>query len=220
MILSQTFVTWATNLCAGLRRGEHQSFAVLGNIAVDMTAYAKNQNQSFPFVTLPDFGLRVGALARIAGLMKVATFPLVQESEREAYEAYTVANQGWKAESCAGERGIATEELGPLPPISPVILNMTRQPSVDEGPYFPFWQLYPCNPLPTQNTDLYHLPHYFGPMSHALYNHEPAMPPSIGYWDNPNSTDWRLKYFRNMDTVDYQDDPLVAAFYPGKFVWC
>ena len=73
--------------CSRFCRSERQSFAVLGNVAMDLTAHAKNQNQSFPFVTLPDFGLRAGRLADIAGLMTLTTFPLVEESERKAYEA-------------------------------------------------------------------------------------------------------------------------------------
>ncbi|CAB9506880.1 Receptor-type guanylate cyclase gcy [Seminavis robusta] len=204
----------ADKLVRGFETSVHQQFAIIGNLATDITAYAKNQNKSFPFVTLPDYNVRAGELAEIAGLATLVLFPMVEETDRKDYEAYTVANQGWKADACTAELGLSPEELGPMPPIASRIMNLTRQPTVDEAPFFPIWQIHPCVKLPIQNTDLFHTPLYFGPISHALHNHQPAMSASFGFWDNPNATDWRLQTFRDIPAMQYQDDPVLPAFQP------
>lgn len=62
-------------------------------LSTTMTSYALDSNQSFPFVTLPDFALR-GAHARIqAGSHIIHWFPLVTDANRKQWEEYAYQNR-------------------------------------------------------------------------------------------------------------------------------
>ena len=66
--------------------------------AMTITSHAQFANQTWPFVTLPDFERRGMATSALAQVMSIIMVPLVTDETREAWEEYSVANQGWLAE--------------------------------------------------------------------------------------------------------------------------
>ena len=54
-----------------------------------MTSYALDRGLSFPFVTVPDFEVRASKARELSGAEGIVWNPLVDESQRRAWENYT-----------------------------------------------------------------------------------------------------------------------------------
>jgi len=70
-----------------------QSLLSLDSFSVTITSLANATNQSFPFVTIPDFEVR-GANTRVqSGSQILYYFPLVTDENREAWEDYSMQHR-------------------------------------------------------------------------------------------------------------------------------
>jgi hypothetical protein len=61
-------------------------------------------NSTFPFHTEPQYEISGGFVDGMGGVMSAAFAPLVQVEQREEWENYSVANQGWIERSAFLER--------------------------------------------------------------------------------------------------------------------
>eukprot|EP00977_Amphora_coffeiformis_P020451 scaffold8271_cov171-Amphora_coffeaeformis.AAC.8 len=135
------------------------------------TTWAKYSNESFPFVTLPEFERSAAYTIELAQVLSIMTFPIVQTEQRQAWEAYSVEHYGWMAEGMAlqpnvdldGEaEGVAQlNSQNPIaigrdpytdPVITPLIFSVqsgTNQaaPESGPGPYAPIWSMAPAVPV-------------------------------------------------------------------------
>ena len=68
-------------------------------LAVSFLSYARATNQSWPFVTLPDFGMRATKARRLGKSIYLTMHHVVEAEERAAWEAYTSMNNAWVNES-------------------------------------------------------------------------------------------------------------------------
>ena len=64
-------------------------------MAVTITSYAIDNNATRPYVTLPHYKEQGDQLIKVTGVQYSSFCPLVSEDKREAWEAWSVANQGW-----------------------------------------------------------------------------------------------------------------------------
>ena len=69
--------------------------------AETITSHARFHNDSWPMVTLPDFEIQAGATAAAADLISMMLIPIVDESNREQWETYSVEHQSWLKEGLA-----------------------------------------------------------------------------------------------------------------------
>jgi hypothetical protein len=79
---------------------KYNSLGVLAQIealSTEITSYALNSNSTWPFVTLPDFNLRVANKNRAGNAEMVIFSPIVKMKQKTAWEAYAISYQGWIA---------------------------------------------------------------------------------------------------------------------------
>lgn len=70
-------------------------FSAIDSIDVAVTSYAVGSQSRWPYVTVPDFDIKAANILALADSSSVFLLPIVRESERSAYEEYSVENLGW-----------------------------------------------------------------------------------------------------------------------------
>jgi hypothetical protein len=78
-----------------------KSFGLLDSLAVLYVSYAKMSNQTWPFVTMPDFAIRLAKILPLTDAIAVNVLPVVTPENRKKWEAYSVANDYWVNEGMA-----------------------------------------------------------------------------------------------------------------------
>lgn len=71
---------------------EHYIGAVSA-LSTDMTSYALHTNQSFPFVTVPDFELKGAHMRTLSGAFVVQYQPVITQETRQAWEEYAQSHR-------------------------------------------------------------------------------------------------------------------------------
>jgi hypothetical protein len=71
----------------------------LDALSIAIVSHAKAQNDTFPFVTLPDFGLRMAKMLPLSDGMNICVLPIVQPEQRSEWELYASQNNHWVNES-------------------------------------------------------------------------------------------------------------------------
>jgi hypothetical protein len=79
----------------------HQTLGLLDSLAVTYVSYARNQNVTWPFVTLPDFGARMAKLLPLTDAISISLLPIIHPEVRKEWEAYSLNNDEWVNESIA-----------------------------------------------------------------------------------------------------------------------
>jgi hypothetical protein len=74
-------------------------------IAVAFVSYARSTNQSWPFVTLPDFALRMSKIMPLTDAININVLPIVSSRQRELWEAYSVQHDYWVNEGMKIQEG-------------------------------------------------------------------------------------------------------------------
>ena len=72
-----------------------QKVAAITSLAVTLTAYARSQNDTWPFVTMNDFQQRSAMVRSLSDCLFLELLPIVTDENRAAYEAYALKNKGW-----------------------------------------------------------------------------------------------------------------------------
>ena len=80
-----------------------KSLGLLDSLAVTLVSYASDKDDKWPFVTLPDFGLRMAKLLPQTDAITLAILPIVKPELRDAWEAYSIQNDEWVNQSIAIE---------------------------------------------------------------------------------------------------------------------
>jgi hypothetical protein len=76
-----------------------KTLGLMDSLAVTLVSYAKDKNDKWPFVTLPDFGPRMAKLLPQTNAFTVTILPIVKPSQREQWEAYSIQNDAWVNQS-------------------------------------------------------------------------------------------------------------------------
>jgi hypothetical protein len=76
-----------------------QTLGLLDSLAVTLVSYARDNNDKWPFVTLPDFGPRMAKLLPLTDAFTVNVLPLVYPEQRKQWEAYSIQNDNWVNQS-------------------------------------------------------------------------------------------------------------------------
>jgi hypothetical protein len=78
-----------------------KTLSVYDNIAVSLVSHARYANQTWPYVVMPNFALRVAKLLPPSAAITVNVMPIVTPENRARYEAFTAANDYWVNEGMA-----------------------------------------------------------------------------------------------------------------------
>jgi hypothetical protein len=74
-----------------------RKFSAVESLRVALTSHGSNMhnNQTWPFVTIPDWDLRGNNVRDLGGLLTIALHPMVTERNREDWENYVQDNLDW-----------------------------------------------------------------------------------------------------------------------------
>ena len=91
------FNDYSRNILSTFQTNAHQRLLAIESLATTMTSYAQSQkNTTWPFVTLPNYELRVTQTIDLASVLSCVVLPIVNTpQEKEAWETYSVENDGW-----------------------------------------------------------------------------------------------------------------------------
>lgn len=79
----------------------YRTLGLLDSVSVTYISYASDHNDSWPFVTLPDFGTRMVKLLPLTDAVTIYIAPIVYPAVREQWEAYSLQNDEWVNQSIA-----------------------------------------------------------------------------------------------------------------------
>jgi hypothetical protein len=85
----------ARKVLQGMGISLDQTLGSFDGLAVALVSHARETNQSWPFVTVPDFAVRMSKLLPLTKAININILPIVTPKQRSDWEAYTVRNDGW-----------------------------------------------------------------------------------------------------------------------------
>jgi hypothetical protein len=89
----------ADKVLAAVGSSLHRTLGVLDNLGVTFVSYARDQNDSWPFVTLPNFGARAAKLLPLTDSILFSLLPIIHPDQRKEWEEYSVNHDSWVNES-------------------------------------------------------------------------------------------------------------------------
>jgi hypothetical protein len=72
-----------------------ETLGAIDSFIVTTVSYAKAHNLTWPFVTIPDYGVRVAKLLTISQAVYAEQYQVVQPEQRAEWETYSVENDYW-----------------------------------------------------------------------------------------------------------------------------
>jgi hypothetical protein len=106
------FADYSNEIIRSSANNAQNSFRVLETFARTITSTALYANQTWPFMTLPDFEVRANDLRDVSSAEQVAFAPIIRDQDREAFEAYTVEHQAWIQQGLDYEYMLSLSKLG------------------------------------------------------------------------------------------------------------
>jgi class 3 adenylate cyclase len=158
----QSFVADATKLLDAFSTAVERQIEAVDALSVAITSHARATRQVFPFVTLPDYGVRFANARTLSGSFMVGYYPIVTDAERFKWEDYVVhkrdtINDAYLVESAMRKEqdkyfNVSDEsEMFQWRESSDEIVELDSDGFIavakpGSGPYLPVWQLSPVPP--------------------------------------------------------------------------
>jgi len=126
-----------------------RSLGSIDAFVVGLVSYARNSNQTWPFVTMPDFAVQAAKTRSLSKSSLLYLYLVVTDDERERWEDYSLKNDGWVDEVLEAQKnypnyhGVLMSEFEP----SRSIYNNYGVVKNGTGPYLPIWQSTPVVPV-------------------------------------------------------------------------
>jgi hypothetical protein len=98
-ICVEQFQSNAAKILNAVGNSIDQTLIPLDSLAVELVSYARDSNSPWPFVTLPEFGLRMSKSLPLTDAMMIQYLPLVQPWQRADWETYVSRNNAWVNET-------------------------------------------------------------------------------------------------------------------------
>ena len=161
------FGDYGRNIVDTFQSNAKQRLLAIESLSTTLTSYAIDTNQSWPFVTLPDYELRATETIDLASVLSCVMLPLVSNpEEKDKWESYVVDNDSWFKEGLRiqAQQGIQTdgeEDENESLQLLENIRNGTgldiehrifrvagsgTEPDDGPGPYLPWWTMAPVIP--------------------------------------------------------------------------
>jgi hypothetical protein len=81
-----------------------KTLSALDSIAVTLVSHAQATNQTWPFVTLPNFAVRMAKVLPQSQAVILNVIPVVTPEQRDQWEKYSVENDGWVNDNMAVQK--------------------------------------------------------------------------------------------------------------------
>jgi hypothetical protein len=91
----------ADKVLVAIESSLHRTLGLLDSLAVTLVSYAHDQNASWPFVTLPNFGARMAKVLPLTDAVSITVLPIIHPEIRTKWEEYSLSNDYWVNESIA-----------------------------------------------------------------------------------------------------------------------
>jgi hypothetical protein len=78
-----------------------KTLGLMDGLAITFVSSARDKNQTWPCVTLPDFAVRMSKVVPLTDAVNINVLPIVTRETRSKWEAYTRENDGWVNEAVA-----------------------------------------------------------------------------------------------------------------------
>lgn len=103
----------AVKVLASLGSNIDLTLGVADSFVADIMSYARGTNQSWPFVTIPDFAVRGSKSLSLSSAYILNIYPFVSNDQRSDWEQYTASHNDWVEESIDIQEQ-ATSFTGPI----------------------------------------------------------------------------------------------------------
>lgn len=91
--MEEQFSEHANKVLEGIGSSLDSTFGSLDSLATGLVSYAKASNQTWPYVTVPDFAQRVAKTLPFSKSMSIALNPIVYPETRGEWEEYSIGPQ-------------------------------------------------------------------------------------------------------------------------------
>ena len=123
------------------------SLGAVDAFALGLVSFARYANKTWPFVALPDFGVRSAKLRALSKSVHLGFYPIVATEQLREWEAFAAANNAWVNETIqvqAHDETFPGDIIYDWEPLD--FVHGSTGPVTYEGPYVPQWQSAPAVP--------------------------------------------------------------------------
>lgn len=126
-------------------------FLTLGavdSMIVSIVSTARFTNQSWPYVTIPDYAVRLAKVRSLSKAVVIQQSHFVTLQERPTWEQYTLDNDNWVTESLRVQKSDPTFQGQKFSNFTQDgVIHSYMGPSTGDGPFLPTWQSSPVIPV-------------------------------------------------------------------------
>jgi hypothetical protein len=91
----------ASKIFQSMGNSLERTLGSMDSLAVTMVSYARDLNDTWPFVTLPDFGVKMAKLLPLTDAFVISVLPIIYPEKRKEWEEYSLLHHGWVNQSMA-----------------------------------------------------------------------------------------------------------------------
>ena len=138
----------ATKVLQAMGARLDETLGAVDALAVSMTSHARATNQSWPFVTMPDFAVRATKARLLAHSVYLAVHHVVARDQRADWETYTPLHNSW-VNASVNAQAIDPKYNGPILHEfynTDYIRDFFEEPVPERDLYLPTWQVSPVIP--------------------------------------------------------------------------
>lgn len=139
------FQNYAHQIVAVSEENAANTFRSIAGLSVTITSFAEITKAKWPFVQIPNFDARAGAVESLSGVRLLAFAPVVTKDKKTAWEKFTAKNARQNFQDSIAYQNLNVTDVNALY-LWPYVYQgdlKTFQFSREEGegPYLPMWQL-------------------------------------------------------------------------------
>jgi hypothetical protein len=124
------------------------TLGAVDSFLVGLVSFARFTNATWPYVTLPDYAVRVAKVRSLSKAVLVTQYHFVTDGQRTTWENYSVANDYWVDESIEVQKNDETYEGKIVTDYwTRGDIHVDGDPYTSPGPYLPKWQQAPVVPI-------------------------------------------------------------------------
>ena len=133
-----------------ISRSFDSTLGAADSFIVGLVSFARFSGMEWPYVTLPDYAVRLSKVRALSNAVVVATYHLVQDKQRELWQNYSLANDAWVGQALEvqkNDRNFHGMLFTEFEPNGVIHTSKSRDGSnLGPGPFFPKWQNAPIVP--------------------------------------------------------------------------
>ena len=143
-----SFLDSSSKVFDSIGRSVDLTLGVADSFVVGLVSFARYTNMEWPYVTLPDYAVRLAKIRPLANAAVISTYHVVQEEQKELWQNYSLANDDWVREALKVQASDDSYDGKVLDDFEPYgIIHNNYGPSKGPGPFLPAWQSAPVVPV-------------------------------------------------------------------------